>query len=420
VGDTLTQASALQAQAAPGTMRCSRATARLVSQVVQVVAVESAPMAGKSPLDATYTVLERRASGRLLGLQGARVLTPFIGRTRALATLRALVAQVEEGRGQAVGIVGEPGIGKTRLCVEFIRRHLPQSWCLLDTRAVSYAQAIPYGPVIHLLKDYFQLDERAPAPAIRDQVTTQLLRLDAALTPLGPALLAFLDVPVADPQCQALDPPQRRQQTFRAIKQLVLRASQVQPLLVVIENLHWLDTETQACLDTLVESLLTARLLLLITYRPAYQHGWGHKTYYTQLRLDPLPHPQAQALLDALLGDAVELRPLKQQVIALTQGNPFFLEESVQTLIETGGVDGARGGYRLGKPLPMLRVPATVQAVVAARIDRLPPEEKRLVQIAAVIGMEVPVALLQALAERSEAEFRRSLAHLQNGTMKQT
>jgi predicted ATPase len=226
--------------------------------------------------------------------------------------------------------------------------------------------------------------------------------------------------PLRTPQWQALDPPQRRQQTFQAIKQLVLRASQAQPLLVVIENLHWLDTETQACLDALVESLPTARLLLLITYRPEYQHGWGHKTYYTQLRLDPLPHPQAQALLDALLGDAVELRPLKQQVIALTQGNPFFLEESVQTLIETGGVDGARGGYRLGKPLPMLRVPATVQAVVAARIDRLPPEEKRLVQIAAVIGMEVPVALLQALAERSEAEFRRSLAHLQNGTMKQT
>jgi predicted ATPase len=371
-------------------------------------------------LDTAYTILGRRAPGRLLGLQGARVLTPFIGRTRELATLHSLAAHVEEGRGQVVGIIGEPGMGKTRLCYEFIRDQLAHPWCMLDTRAVSYDQAVPYVPVIHLLKDYFQLAERDPAPAIRDKVTAQLLSLDAALTPLVPAILILLDVPVEDPQWQALDPSQRRQQTFQAIKQLLLRASQKQPLLVVLENLHWLDTETQACLDALVESLPTARLLLLVTYRPEYQHGWGHKTYYTQLRLDPLPHPQAQALLDALLGDAVELRPLKQQVIALTQGNPFFLEESVQTLIETGGVDGARGGYRLGKPLPMLRVPATVQAVVAARIDRLPPEEKRLVQIAAVIGMEVPIALLQALAERSEAEFRRSLAHLQNGTMKQT
>jgi DNA-binding winged helix-turn-helix (wHTH) protein/class 3 adenylate cyclase/tetratricopeptide (TPR) repeat protein len=413
VGETLTQARVLQAQAAPGTIRCSRVTARLVHEVVQVAAVAPGPMAGASPLDAAYLVLGQRVPGRLLGPQGARVVTPFIGRTRELATLHALVAQVEEGRGQVVGIIGEPGIGKTRLCAEFIRSQLAQPWCMLDTRAVSYDQAIPYGPIIALLKDYFQLDERDPALAVRDQVTTRLLSLDAALTPLVPALLALLDVPVEDPPWQALAPPQRRQQTFQALKQLLLRASQAQPLLVVLENLHWLDTETQACLDTLVESLPTARLLLLATYRPEHQHGWGHKTYYTQLRLDPLPHQQAHALLDALLGDAAGLGPLKQQVIALTQGNPFFLEESIQTLIETGGIDGARGAYRLVKPLQMIRVPATVQAVLANRLDRLPPEEKRLLQIAAVIGMEVPGALLQALAERSEADLRRSLAHLQ-------
>jgi len=318
VGDTLTQARALQAEAAPGTIRCSRATACLVAQVVQVAVVDPASMAGASPLDAVYTVLGRRAPGRHLGLEGARVLTPFIGRTRALETLRALVAQVEAGRGQLVGIMGEPGIGKTRLCVEFIRSHLPPSWCLLDTRAVSYDQAIPYGPVVNLLKAYFHLDARDPAPAMRDQVTTRLLRLDAALTHLVPALLTLLDVSVADAQWQALDPPQRRQQTFQAITQLLRRVSQAQPLLVVIDNLHWLDTETQACLDTLVESLPTARLLLLVTYRPEYQHVWGHKTYYTRLRLDPLSYPQAHALLDALLGDAAGLQSLKQQVIALT------------------------------------------------------------------------------------------------------
>jgi DNA-binding winged helix-turn-helix (wHTH) protein len=368
VGDTLTQARALQAQAAPGTIRCSGATVRLVAQVVQVAAVEPAPLAGASPLDAVYTILGRRAPGRLLGLEGARVLTPFIGRTRALATLRALVAQVEAGRGQLVGIMGEPGIGKTRLCAEFMRRHVPPSWCLLDTRAVSYDQAIPYGPVIDLLKAYFHLDARAPAPAMRDQVTAQLRRLDAALAPLVPALLTLLDVSVADAQWQALDPPQRRQQTFQALKHLVLRVSQAQPLLVVIDNLHWLDTETQACLDTLVESLPTARLLLLATYRPEYQHGWGHKTYYTRLRLDPLSRPQAHALLDALLGDAAGLRSLKQQVVALTQGNPFFLEESVQTLLETRGIDGARGAYRPGTPLPMRRIPYGQKTHAASRV----------------------------------------------------
>src|SRR5262249_48049747 len=155
--------------------------------------------------------------------------------------------------------------------------------------------------------------ERDPALAICAKVTTRLLALDAALTPLVPALLALLDMPVEDPQWQALAPPQRRQQMLEALKRLLLRASQVQPLLVVLDNLHWLDSETQACLDTLVESLPTARLLLLVTYRPEYQHGWGNKTYYTQLCLDPLRHPQAYTFLDALLGDEAGLRPLKQQ-----------------------------------------------------------------------------------------------------------
>ena len=170
------------------------------------------------------------------------------------------------------------------------------------------------------------------------------------------------------------------------------------------EDLHWIDTETQALLDSLVESLPTARLLLLVNYRPEYQHGWGSKTYYTQLRLDPLPPASADELLQALLGDDPSLAPLKQLLIARTEGNPFFLEESVRTLVETGVLVGERGAYRLAQALPTIQVPATVQAVLAARMDRLPPEDKRLLQTAAVIGTEVPLALLQTIAE----ELQRS------------
>jgi predicted ATPase len=312
-----------------------------------------------------------------------------------------------------VGIIGEPGMGKTRLCAEFIRSQLSQPWCMLDTRAVSYDQAIPYGPIVALLKDYFQLDERDPAPAIRDQVTTRLLALDQALTPMVPAILALLDVPVEDPQWQALDPPQRRQQTFQAIKYLLFCASQRQPLLVVMENLHWLDTETQACLDTLIESLPTVRLLLLVTYRPEYQHGWGNKTYYAQVRLDALSHVQADAFLQALLGSDHSLTPLKHLLITRTAGNPFFLEESVRTLVESGSLVGVPGAYRLAQSVPTIQVPATVQAVLAARMDRLAPEDKRLLQTAAVIGTEVPFALLQAIANLPEEALHRGLARLQ-------
>jgi tetratricopeptide (TPR) repeat protein len=194
---------------------------------------------------------------------------------------------------------------------------------------------------------------------------------------------------------------------------VLLRESQVQPLLLVFEDLHWIDTETQALLDSLVERLPTARLLLLVNYRPEYQHGWGSKTYYTQLRLDPLPPVSAKEFLQALLGDDLSLAPLKQLLIARTQGNPFFLEESVRTLVETGVLVGERGVYRLAQPVESLQMPATVQAILAARIDRLPPEDKRLLQTAAVIGTEVPWPLLQAIADAPEEALHRGVGQLQ-------
>jgi predicted ATPase len=210
-----------------------------------------------------------------------------------------------------------------------------------------------------------------------------------------------------------LDPPQRRQRTLEAIKRLLLRESQVQPLLLVIEDLHWIDSETQSFLDSVIESLPTARLLLLVNYRPEYQHGWGSKTYYTQLRIDPLPPESAEELLEALLGSDSSLTSLKQLLISRTEGNPFFLEESIQTLVETKCLRGERGSYRLEKTLESTQVPATVQAVLAARIDRLSPDEKRLLQSAAVIGKDVGFVLLQAIADQSEEEIRRGLFRLQ-------
>src|SRR5436309_8927289 len=218
-------------------------------------------------------------------------------------------------------------------------------------------------------------------------------------------------MPVEDPAWQALDPPQRRQRILDAVKRLLLRESQGQPLLVVFEDLHWIDGETQAVLDSLVESLGSARLLLLVSYRPEYEHRWGSKTAYSQLRLDTLPAESAAELLAALLGPDPGLAPLTQMLVK--RGNPFFLEETVRTLVETGALAGERGAYRLTRPVEALQVPATVQTMLAARIDRLPPEEKQLLQAASVIGKHVPYALLAAIAEQPQEALRRGLAHLQ-------
>ncbi|HLB78021.1 MAG TPA: AAA family ATPase, partial [Candidatus Dormibacteraeota bacterium] len=291
--------------------------------------------------------------------------------------------------------------------------HATQGWRVLESASVSYGRATPYFPVIDLLKRYAHIEDGDDTRTIRAKVTGQVLTLDETLQETIPALLALLDALPDDSPFRTLDPPQRRQRTLQALKRVLLRESQVQQQLLVFEDLHWIDAETQTLLDSLVESLPTARLLLLVNYRPEYQHSWGSKTYYTQLRLDPLPPASADELLQALLGDDPSLAPLTQLLIARTEGNPFFLEESVRPLVETGVLVGEPGAYRLARPLEDLQVPATVHAVLAARIDRLPPEEKRLLQTAAVIGTEVPLPLLQAIADVPEAALHRGLAHLQ-------
>src|SRR5262249_29237142 len=299
------------------------------------------------------------------------------------------------------------------LVYELVHSHRTQGWLVLESASVSYGKATPYFPVIDLLKRYCHLENRDAPRTVRAKVTGHVLTLDEALQDTISTLLALLDVLPEDSPFLKLDPPQRRQRTLDALKRLLLRESQVQPLLLVFEDLHWIDTETQTLLDSLVERLPTARLLLLVNYRPEYQHGWGSKTYYTQLRLDPLQPVSAEEFLQALLGDAPSLAPLKKLLIVRTQGNPFFLEESVRTLAETGVLVGARGTYRLAQPVASLQIPATVQAILAARIDRLPSEDKRLLQTAAVIGTEVPWPLLQAIADAPEEALHRVLGQLQ-------
>jgi predicted ATPase len=303
-------------------------------------------------------------------------------------------------------------VGKSRLVEECLHAPRTQGWLVFESRAMSYGQATPYLPVIDLLKDYCGIDASDDPPRRREKVLGTVVGFDAALEPILPPILALLDVPVDEADWSRLDPAQRRQRILEALKRLLLRESQRQPLLVVLEDLHWIDTETQALLDSLVESLPTAQFLLLVNYRPEYQHGWGSKTYYSQLRLDPLPPTSAAAILQALLGDGPSLAPLTSLLIARTEGNPFFLEESVRTLVETAVLVGTPGAYRLVQPLQGMPVPATVQAVLAARIDRLPPEDKRLLQTAAVIGTDVPFALLRTIADVPEATLHRGLAHL--------
>jgi class 3 adenylate cyclase/tetratricopeptide (TPR) repeat protein len=411
VGQTTHLAARMEQMATPGSVLMTAHTLRLVEGLVQVTPLGPVTVKGMADAVDVCELLGAGPARTRLQASAARELTPFVGRHTELQALREALAQAGAGRGQLVAVIGEPGVGKSRLLAEFLASPRTQGWRILETTAVSYGQTTPYLPIRHLLQAFFQLADRVDEPAVRENVDTCLTR-DAALQPTRSAVLTLLDVRVEDPEWQALDPAQRRLRTIDSVRRLLLRQSQGQPLLVSVEDLHWTDAETQAVLDSLIESLPTARLLLLVTYRPEYQHTWGSKTYYTQLRLDPLPPEGADELLQALMGDNRGLMPLKRLLIERTEGNPFFLEESVQTLVETQVLRGERGAYHLAHGRPTLQVPATVQAVLAARIDRLPPAEKRLLQTAAVIGTEVPFGLLQAIAEASEEALHVGLTHL--------
>jgi class 3 adenylate cyclase/tetratricopeptide (TPR) repeat protein len=413
VGQTTHLAARMEQLATPGSILLTAATLRLVEGLVRVQALGPVPVKGLADPVEVFELVGATALRRRLQAAVARGLSPFVGRQPELEALQQALTRAEAGHGQVVALIGEPGVGKSRLVYEFLHSHRTQGWLILESSSVSYGKATAYLPVCDLFKAYCHLEDRDDLRTVRAKITGQILTLDENLQDTVPAVLALFEALSADSPFLQLDPLQRRRRTLEALKRILLRESQVQPLLLVFEDLHWIDTETQAVLDMLVESLPTARVLLLVNYRPEYQHGWGSKTYYTQLRLDPLPEASADTLLQALLGNDSGLVPLTQLLIARTQGNPFFLEESVRTLVETGVMVGAPGAYVLVKPLDSLQVPATVQGVLAARIDRLPPEEKRLLQTAAVIGTEVPLPLLQAIAELPEVDLYRGLAHLQ-------
>jgi class 3 adenylate cyclase/tetratricopeptide (TPR) repeat protein len=413
VGQTTNLAARMEQAATPASILITADTLRLVEGYVRVRPLGPLNVKGLSEPVEAYEVIGAGAVRTRFQAAAARGLTRFVGRDAEVEQLHRALRLAADGHGQVVMVVGEAGVGKSRLFHEVTHSHRTQGWLVLESGSVSYGKATAYLPLIGLLRAYFNVQDHDDQRQIREKVIGKLIALDRALEPFLAPFLGLLDVPVDDTVWPALDPPQRRQRTLDAAKRLLLRESQRQPVLLIFEDLHWIDSETQAFLDGLVESLPTACVLLLVNCRPEYRHGWAGKTYYDQLRLDALPTESAGELLDALLGEEARLDPLKQHLITSTEGNPFFLEECVRTLVETGLLVGGRGAYHLGQSEMPIRVPATVQAVLAARIDRLAPEQKQLLQTASVIGKDVPFPLLHAIADLPESALREYLAHLQ-------
>ena len=412
VGKSAHLAARMEQLADPGSVFMSADTLRLAEGYVEVRDLGKVPVKGLTePVD-VYELTGAGLARRRFEAAAARGLTRFVGREAEMQHLQDALEQAGSGHGQVVSVVGEAAVGKSRLFFEFTRSHRMQSWLVLEASSLSYSTSSPFLPVIGILKDYFRIEPRDEARTIREKISGKLVTLDEALLSNIPAFLELLHVPTNDVQWKSLDSTQRRQRTFDACKRLLLRESQIRPLALIFEDLHWIDSKTQAFLDDFIDSVPSAQILLLVNYRPEYEHLWGSRTYYNQLRIAPFPPETAEAFLDNLIGSDPGLQPLKGLLIEQTQGNPFFLEECVRTLVETDTLIGTPGGYRLAKALTSIEVPASVQTVLAARIDRLPPEEKHILQTASVIGETVPLALLSQTINMPQEALQHGIGHL--------
>lgn len=436
LGHTTNLAARMQELAGRGSILMTASTLRQVEGFVEVKSLGGVQAKGLSQPVEAYDLVSATSARTRVQAGATRGLTPLVGRNAEIDIFNKLVQRVSAGSGQVLAMIGEPGIGKSRLVHEFTRHQLPRGWLVLEGTSVSYGKATPYFPMTEMLRRYFGIDGGESSENIRSQVVTRILELDSTLKDAIPPVLSLLgaypDAGTTDPgqepdwlvrlqdieesirRFNSMDPQQRRRQTLDALKRMCLRESQRQNLLLVFEDLHWIDHETQSFLDGLVDSLPMAHLLLLVNYRPEYNHGWSEKSYYTQLRVDPLQTSSVEEFLSKLLGDNPDLLPLKKLLIKRTEGNPFFAEESVRSLLETGVLTGEKGAYRPGLKIDDLIIPSTVQNVVADRIDRLPVEEKHLLQTAAVIGVIIPFDLLQAVSELPDDQLFEYLTHLRS------
>jgi predicted ATPase/class 3 adenylate cyclase len=413
IGHSTSLAARMQVVAPTGSVAVTDATRKMCEGYFAFKSLGPTKVKGVSEPVKVYEVTGLGPLRTRLQRSAGRGFTKFVGREREMEAMKDATERTKAGRGQIVAAMAEAGVGKSRLLFEF-KATSAAGWMVLEAFSVSHGKASSYLPVIDLLHSYFKIASQDDQRTRREKIAGRIAILDRSLEDAIPYLYGLLGIAEeADPLAQ-MDPQIRRRGTHDAIKRILLRESLNQPLMVIFEDLHWIDEGTQAFLNLLADSIGTAKILLLVNYRPEYSHQWGSKTYYTQMRLDPLGKESADEMLSALLGDGKELAPLKRLIIERTEGNPFFMEETVQVLLDDGALV-RDGTVKLTRLLSELKIPPTVKDILAARIDRLAPDHKDLLQTLAVIGTEFKLGLVRKVAAISEQELEPMLSELQLG-----
>jgi len=408
IGHTVGLAQRMEQLAAADRVYLTQHTASLVEGYLALTDLGEFEVKGASRALRVYELSGVGAARGRLDVSRARGFSRFVGREEELGVLE----QAFDGQGQVIGIVGEAGVGKSRLCHEFTERRRAKGTPLYHVAGQAHAKSVPLLPVLQLLRAYFEIGERDSERTARERIAGKLVLLDESFDDDLPLIFDFLAVPDPERPPPRMDPEARQRQLLALIKRLFRAESAREPGVTLFEDLHWLDPASEVFLANQVEAVQGTRSLVVLNFRPEYHAPWMSRSYYRQIALAPLGPEAIEQLLADLLGPDPSLDGLADLVRERTQGNPFFIEELVQSLIEGGSLDGEPGAYRLAAPVEEAAVPASVQAVLAARIDRLEQREKAVLQAAAVIGKEFPAPVLERVVELEPAELEDALRDL--------
>jgi class 3 adenylate cyclase/tetratricopeptide (TPR) repeat protein len=411
-GDTANLAARMESNAQPGGVLVSNHIYRQAKEFFEFEPIGEIHVKGKEEPVEAYRLIKPTEVETRIAASAAKGLTRFVGRTHEIETLKAAFEKVQSGEGQVIGIVGEAGVGKSRLLLEF-RNILPKGdYTYFEGRCLHYGGSMPYLPILDVTRSFIGVKEGEQEHVIRQKLKERILGLDQNLAHVIPPYQELLSLKVDDEEFAKLEPKQKREKTFEAIRDLLIRGSQDRPLVLVVEDLHWIDKTTEEFLSYMIGWLPKTKILLLLLYRPEYTHQWGSKSYYSMIGVGHLSTSTSAELVAAILEGGDVVPELRELILNRAAGNPLFMEELTHTLLQNGSIQKKDDRFVLARDVSTDQVPDTIQGIIAARMDRLEESLKRIMQVAAVIGREFAFRILETITEMKE-ELKSGLVNLQ-------
>ena len=412
VGDTTNLASRIESIAGPGTTLVSQNTHRLARDYFEFKAQGNVRVKGKKEPQEVYELLKASGVDTRIAASVAKGLSRFVGRNNSMGVLMDAYHKAQSGSGQVVGIVGDAGVGKSRLLLEFKNQLPPGEFNYLEGQCLHFGNTMAYLPVLDILRAYFEIKEGDQESRIKKKMQEKILQLDEKLHGILPSFHELLALEVGDAEYQKLGPQQKREKTFESLRDLLVCESQNKPLIIVVEDLHWIDKTSQEFLSYLIEWLANRHILLLLLYRPEFTHSWGSKTYYTKIGLTQLSSQSSAELIKAILYDCDIDPGLETLILNRAAGTPLYIEELTHSLLENGTIQRGQNQCFLTKKPEDIHIPDTIQGIIAARMDRLEDNLKRTLQVASVIGRDFAFRILQTITGMRE-ELKSYLLNLQ-------